>query len=99
MDRLGKVTKKYVILAASPASYIPGSNLNSMDDSEVCIETLMLDYEGYIELSLGYSAITALAGSAVGAVLGKLGDLGPGFTPEIEEVVENINTRKTAKTF
>lgn len=97
MDRLGKVTKKYVILAASPTAYIPGSTMSAMDDSEVSIETLMLDYEGYIELSLGYSAITALAGSAVGSVLGKLGDLKPGFTSEIDEVVENINARKTSK--
>lgn len=70
-----------------------------MDDSEVSIETLMLDYEGYIELSVGYNAITALAGSAVGAALGKLGDLQPGFTSEIEELVENINARKAAKQF
>jgi phage tail-like protein len=99
MDRLGKVTKKYIILAASPSAYIPGSNLNSMDDSEVCIETLMLDYEGYIELSLGYSAITALAGSAVGAILGKLGDLKPGFTSEVDEAVQSINARKAPKSF
>jgi phage tail-like protein len=97
MDRIGKVTKKYVILAASPTAYMPGSNLNSMDDSEVSIETLMLDYEGYMELSIGYSAITALAGSAVGAVLGKLGNLEPGFTAEINAAVESINARKTAK--
>lgn len=97
MDRLGKVTKKYVILNATPITYMPGTNLNSMDDSSVCVETLMLDYEGYIELSLGYSAITATLGTAVGAALNKLGDLKPGFTPEIDEVVENVNARKTAK--
>lgn len=96
MDRLGKVTKKYVVLGASPVTYIPGSQMNAADDSSVSIETLMLDYEGYIELSLGYNAITALAGTAVGAVLNKLGDLQPGFTPEIDEVVENINARKSA---
>ena len=94
MDRIGKVTKKYVILAASPIAYMPGANLNSMDDSEVSIETLMLDYEGYIELSIGYSAITALAGSAVGAVLGKLGNLEPGFTADVNTAVESINARK-----
>lgn len=99
MDRLGKVIKKYVILGAAPSAYIPGSNLSAMDDSEVSIETLMLDYEGYIELSVSYNAITALAGSAVGAALGKLGDLQPGFTAEIEEMVENINARKAAKQF
>lgn len=96
MDRLGKVTKKYVILEASPSTYIPGSQMNAADDSSVSIETLMIDYEGYIELSLNYNAITALAGTAVGALLGKLGDLQPGFTPEVDEVVENINARKSA---
>lgn len=95
MDRMGKIVKKYVILSATPTMYIPSTTLTSMDDSEIAIETLMLDYEGYIELSLGYSAITAVAGSAVGAALGKLGDLGPGFTDEVVEVVENINARKT----
>lgn len=99
MDRLGKVIKKYVVLGAAPSAYIPGSNLSAMDDSEVSIETLMLDYEGYIELSVGYNAITALAGSAVGAALGKLGDLQPGFTSEVEELMENINARKAAKQF
>jgi hypothetical protein len=94
---MGKVIKKYVVLSASPIMYTPGTSLNSMDDSEVMIETLMLDYEGYIELSVGYNAITALAGSAVGALVGKLGDLQPGFTSDIEEVVESINARKTPK--
>jgi len=97
MDRQGKVIKKYVILSAAPTMYTPGTSLNSMDDSEVMIETLMLDYEGYIELSVGYNAITALAGSAVGALVGKLGDLQPGFTSEIDEVVESIKVRRTAR--
>ena len=94
MDRAGSVTKKYVILNATPITYMPSTNLNAVDDSTVSIETLMLDYEGYIELSLGYSAITAAAGTAAGAVFGKLDRLDPGFTPEINEVVESINARK-----
>lgn len=97
MDRSGVVTKKYVILNASPITYIPYSNMNAMDDTSVSIETLMIDYEGYIELSLDYSAITAAAGTAVGAVFGDLGRLEPGFTKEIDEVVESINARKASK--
>lgn len=96
MDRLGKVTKKYVILSASPASYIAGSQLSAADDSSVAIETLILDYEGFIELSLDYDAITAAAGTAVGALFDRLGDLQPGFTSDINEVVENINARKSS---
>lgn len=97
MDRQGIVVKKYVILGASPITYIPGSQLSSMDDSEVSIETLMLDYEGYIELGTSYSAITALAGTAVSGLLGKLGNLQAGFTPEVEELMENMNARKASK--
>lgn len=96
VDRLGKVTKKYVILGAAPSAYMAGTTLDSSDDTSVAIETLMIDYEGYIELSLGYDAITAVAGTAVGAVLGKLGDLQPGFTSEVNEVVESINARRSA---
>lgn len=97
MDRQGKIIKKYVILGAAPTTYIPGSQLNSLDDSEVSIETLMLDYEGYIELGVNYSAITALAGTTVSGILGKLTDLQPGFTDQVEELVESITARKAAK--
>lgn len=97
MDRSGVVTKKYVILNATPATYMPGTALNAMDDQSVCIETLMLDYEGYIELSLGNGAISALAGSAVGTLIGEIGKLEPGFSSEVNEVLENINARKAPK--
>lgn len=102
LDRLGKVVKKYVVVGASPSAYIPGSQLNSMDDSSVSIETLMVDYEGLIELSLGYDAITAAAGSAATSILEAVGildkakDLQPGFTSDINEVVESINARRSA---
>lgn len=99
MDRSGSVIKKYVILNAAPTMYTPGSQLNAIDDSSVSIETLMLDYEGYLELSVGLNAITAAAGTAVGALLGNLDTLETGFTAEIEEVVENINARKSAKSY
>lgn len=94
MDRLGRVVKKYVILGASPITYIPGSQLNALDDSAVSLETLMLDYEGYIEFSLSYSSVTAIAGSAVSSVRGQLDKLEPGFTQDIEEAVETLNARK-----
>lgn len=97
MDRQGKVVKKYVILAATPIMYQPGVSMDAMDDSTVSIETLMLDYEGYIELTSSYSPVTALAGSAVGAALGVLGDIKPGFTSEVEDAVQSINARKTPK--
>ena len=99
MDRLGKVVKKYVILNATPITYMPGSSLNSMDDTAVCIETLMLDYEGYIELSATYDQLTAVFGSAVGSLFGSSEELQPGFTDNIKEVVENINARKAAKSY
>lgn len=97
MDRQGKVVKKYVVLGASPITYIPSSNLNSGEDNEVAIETLMLDYEGYIELGKSYSAITALAGSTVGNLLGGITDIQPGFTPQVEHLIESVNARKAAK--
>ena len=99
LDRLGKVVKKYVILGASPRTYIPGSQMNAMDDSAVSIETLMLDYEGYVELSLNYNAITAAAGPGAtsileaAGVLGKSVDLKPGFTG-IDDIVGSVNARK-----
>lgn len=96
VDRLGKVVKKYVILNAAPATYIVGSQLNATEDSSVTVESLILDYEGYIELSLGYDAITAVLGTAAGALLDRLGDLQPGFTSDIDEVLENINARKSS---
>jgi len=104
MDRSGNVTKKYVVLNASPITYMPGTSLNAMDDSSVCIETLMLDYEGFIELSVGYDAITAAAGAfasdLINSALGKKNTkLEPGFTAEIKEAVENINARKSAKSY
>tara|TARA_R100001086_G_scaffold245301_2_gene176060 strand:- start:1 stop:486 length:486 start_codon:yes stop_codon:yes gene_type:complete len=102
LDRLGKVVKKYIILGASPTTYIPGSQLNAADDSAVSVETLMLDYEGYIELSLTYDAITAAAGSAASSILDALGvvdkveDLQPGFTSDVRAAVESINARRTS---
>ena len=105
MDRSGKVIKKYIILNATPITYLPGTNLNAMEDDAVCIETIMLDYEGYIELSVDFDAIAAAAGSfasdVLSGVLGtkRLDKLDPGFTAEVNEVVENINARKAAKSY
>jgi len=96
MDRSGSIIKKYVVLNAAPSAYIAGSNLNAMDDTAVCIETLMLDYEGYIELSASSSFISALAGAAVGSLLGDTSVLEPGFSNQVNEVLENIDARKTS---
>lgn len=101
LDRLGKVVKKYVITGASPSMYTPGSQMSAVDDTAVSIETLMLDYEGYVELSLTYDSITAAAGSAATSILDALGiidkaeDLQPGFTSDVNQLVENINARRT----
>jgi phage tail-like protein len=97
MDRQGKVVKKYVILGATPITYIPSSNLESGNDNEVAIETLMLDYEGYIELGNSYSAITALAGNTVSSLAGLSKDIQPGFSDQVKLLLENIDARKAAK--
>lgn len=105
VDRSGNVIKKYVLLNASPITYMPGSQLAAMEDTSVSIETLMLDYEGYIELSISYDAITAAAGAlaseVIGGILGssKITKLDPGFTPEVKSIVENVNARKAAKSY
>src|SRR5690606_40741452 len=96
MDRSGSVIKKYIVLNAAPSAYIAGSNLNAMDDTSVSIETLMLDYEGYIELSASSNFVSALAGAAVGALTGNSSTLEPGFSSQVNEVLENIDARKTA---
>lgn len=96
MDRAGAVIKKYVILNASPITYMPGTALNAMDDTSLCIETLMLDYEGFIELSATLSSVSAATSTSVGGLLDLDGALEPGFTSDINEVLENINARKTS---
>lgn len=104
MDRSGTIVKKYIILNASPITYIPGNQLSALDDNSVSIETLMLDYEGYIELSLGYDAITAAAGSLASEIItnlqgGSITKLDPGFTSEVEDVVRSINANPTPNNY
>lgn len=95
-DRSGKIIKKYVIVNATPITYIPASNFDALDDSSVSVETLMISYEGYIELSVDYSAISALAGEAVGQLISPTAKLAPGFTPEINATLQNYTSRKTS---
>ncbi len=95
LDRTGRVIKKYVLFNARPQAYIPGSNFDAKDDAEVSIETLIVTYEGFQELSLDYTNMTAALGEAGAAAIGALtGDssalqLGVGFTPQINEIVDN----------
>lgn len=95
-DRSGKIVKKYVLINASPTMYIPASNFDAADDTSVSVETMMLDYEGFIELSLDYSAVSALAGEAVGQLVSPTAKLSPGFTPEINAELQSVNVRKTS---
>jgi phage tail-like protein len=94
-DRTGRVVKKYVLLNARPQAYIPASNFDAKDDTEVSIETLIVTYEGYKEFSLDYSNLTAALGesgaAAVGALTGSSTglQLEPGFSAEVEGVLNN----------
>jgi phage tail-like protein len=102
-DRTGRVIKKYVLLHARPQAYIPASNFDSKDDSEVSIETLIVTYEGYAEFSRSYDNLTGAlgeAGAALAAGVQKLlnpqstnGDrttLSPGISDDVETVIQNI---------
>lgn len=96
LDRTGRVVKKYVLFNARPQAYIPTSNFDAKDDTEVSIETLTVTYEGYQELSLDYSNMTAVLGEAgAAAVSTVLGDsssinLGPGITKEVNTAIQNM---------
>lgn len=95
MDRTGRVVKKYVLFGARPQAYIPVSNFDAKDDTEVSIETLIVTYEGYQELSLNYNNMTAALGEAGAAVIDTISgnsnplQLGPGFTAQIDAIVNN----------
>jgi phage tail-like protein len=84
LDRRGRVIKKYVLRNARPLTYIAASNFDAMDDSEVSIETLILEYEGLEEYSANYSQLGAILGSAATSLINKAfggtdGTLKPGF--------------------
>lgn len=68
-DRRGHVVKKYILQNARPTGYIPASNFDSMDDSELSIETLTVEYEGFQEQSLDQSKLAGILGSGVGNLI------------------------------
>jgi len=83
-NRRGKIVKKYVLQNARPNMYMPASNFDSMDDTEVSIETLTVEYEGYLEYSLEYNQLQAILGSSTTALVEKIGGqlgYGNGTTP------------------
>lgn len=93
-DRTGRVVKKYVLVNARPQAYIPASNFDAMDDSEISIETLTVTYEGYAEFSLNYSVLSGLLGETGTAIAGALSgtnnlNLEPGITEQINGILGN----------
>lgn len=72
IDRRGNVAKKYILSDAVPVDYIPASNFDAMDDSEVSIETLTFRYEGYAELSLDSQFLSGILGASGSELLSKL---------------------------
>ena len=80
-DRLGNVVKKYVLLNARPTGYIAASNFDSMDDSEVSIETLTVEYEGYREFSLDPNRLGAILGTSGSEILGQVTGDNPNTLP------------------
>lgn len=102
-DRTGRVVKKYILLNARPQAYIPASNFDAKDDTEVSIETLIVTYEGYKEMSLNYSNLTGVLGEAGAAAVDSIsGNSSPlqlkaGITAEIDGFLSNIYTPKRSR--
>lgn len=68
-DRRGNVVKKYILENARPTMYIPSGDLNSMDDQEISIESLTVEYEGFAEFSLDQGFLANILGSTGSAIL------------------------------
>lgn len=102
-DRAGRVVKKYILLNARPTAYIPSSNFDAKDDTEVSIETLIVSYDGYKEMSLNYSNLTGVLGEAGSAAIGAISgngsalQLSPGITEDIDGAISNFYAPKTSK--
>lgn len=102
-DRTGRVVKKYLLVHCRPQAYIPASNFDAGDDSEVSIESLTLTYEGYAEYSLSYSNLTGVLGEAGAGVVNKLRgktnnlQLEPGITEDIDGTLGSMYTRLGSK--
>ena len=80
-DRIGNVVKKYVLINARPTAYIGASNFDSTDDSDVSIETLTVEYEGYREFSLDQNFLGGLLGTSGSRVLEQLEGRNPNSLP------------------
>jgi len=84
-DRSGNVVKKYVLLNAVPTMYMPSNGFDAMDDSEISIETLSFEYEGFEEYSLDQQQLANILGGAGSDLLNKvrgkpsMKTLDPGF--------------------
>jgi hypothetical protein len=101
-DRTGRVVKKYVLVNVRPQAYIPSSNFDAKDDSEVSIETLTITYEGYAEFSLNYSNLTGVLGETGTAIAGAMGgntglNLQPGITEEVNGLIDSIYNPKRSR--
>jgi phage tail-like protein len=64
LDRRGRVVKKYILINARPTGYIPASNFNAEDDTQISIETLTIGYEGFKEFSLDKKFLAGILGEA-----------------------------------
>ncbi len=102
-DRTGRVVKKYILLNARPSAYMPASNFDAKDDTEVSIETLMITYEGYKEMSLNYSNLTGVLGEAGSAIVDKISgvdnplQLPSGLSGGIDQAITNLYAPKRSR--
>jgi phage tail-like protein len=71
-DRRGNVVKKYVLQNARPTMYLPSGDFNAMDDQEVSIESLTVEYEGYAEFSLDQNFLANVLGSSGSELLSRV---------------------------
>lgn len=84
-DRRGNIVKKYRLLNAVPTMYMPTNGFDAMDDSEVSIETLTFEYEGYEEYSVDQQQLANVLGGAGSELLNlargnkSVTSLDPGF--------------------
>ena len=93
LDRRGNVVKKYILESATPSAYLPASNFNSADDSQVSLESLTFEYEGFREISLDQAKLANLVGGAgAGLLTDSQTSLESGFaTPAKEEPADGAN--------
>jgi len=49
LDRDSTVVKRYVLFNCAPSHYKPSSDFSALDESEISVETLTFEYEGFEE--------------------------------------------------